>query len=256
MIRHSPARSGHPPQSAARRHCCNSRWLSRSRGGSETAGWSPMSVLLALPLPLVGAAGPIQGLLTRNRAYKALAGRTLIGQGLGTITGIAAALTGRRRMGHRAAAACRLIGWRRGLAGALSHPPSVHRPLARPARHAAHRPAADRQHAGAARPLPRVRPADRRHRGRGRAWPGAHGVPSGRYGARARLHRAVAADAAAAVGAAGRSAGTARPRGPLPRLVEPAGVPAVRRHGARRFSRWCGCCWVRSGSRPVLRHCR
>ncbi len=54
----------------------------------------PMSVLLALPLPLVGAAGPVQGLLTRNRAYKALAGRTLIGQGLGTITGIAAAFAG------------------------------------------------------------------------------------------------------------------------------------------------------------------
>jgi O-antigen/teichoic acid export membrane protein len=54
----------------------------------------PMSALLALPLPLVGAGGPIQGLLTRNRAYKALAGRTLIGQGLGTITGIVTALAG------------------------------------------------------------------------------------------------------------------------------------------------------------------
>ena len=54
----------------------------------------PMSVLLALPLPLVGAGGPVQGLLTRNRAYKALAGRTLVGQGLGTITGVAAALAG------------------------------------------------------------------------------------------------------------------------------------------------------------------
>jgi O-antigen/teichoic acid export membrane protein len=53
-----------------------------------------MSALLALPLPLVGAAGPIQGLLTRNRAYKTLAGRTLIGQGLGTVTGIATALAG------------------------------------------------------------------------------------------------------------------------------------------------------------------
>jgi O-antigen/teichoic acid export membrane protein len=53
-----------------------------------------MSALLAVPLPLVGAGGPVQGLLTRNRAYKALAGRTLIGQGLGTITGIAAAFAG------------------------------------------------------------------------------------------------------------------------------------------------------------------
>jgi O-antigen/teichoic acid export membrane protein len=53
-----------------------------------------MSAVLALPLPLVGAAGPIQGLLTRNRAYKALAGRTVIGQGVGTGVGIAAALAG------------------------------------------------------------------------------------------------------------------------------------------------------------------
>jgi O-antigen/teichoic acid export membrane protein len=53
-----------------------------------------MSALLALPLPLVGAAGPVQGLLTRGRAYKALAGRTLIGQGLGTVIGIVAALAG------------------------------------------------------------------------------------------------------------------------------------------------------------------
>ena len=53
-----------------------------------------MSAVLALPLPLVGAAGPIQGLLTRDRAYRALACRTFVGQGLGTVTGIAAALTG------------------------------------------------------------------------------------------------------------------------------------------------------------------
>jgi O-antigen/teichoic acid export membrane protein len=54
----------------------------------------PMSALLALPLPLVGAGGPVQGMLTRNRAYRALAQRTLIGQGLGTVTGIATALAG------------------------------------------------------------------------------------------------------------------------------------------------------------------
>ncbi len=53
-----------------------------------------MSCLLALPLPLVGAAGPIQGLLTRNRAYRTLALRTLIGQGLGTAVGIGSALGG------------------------------------------------------------------------------------------------------------------------------------------------------------------
>jgi PST family polysaccharide transporter len=53
-----------------------------------------MSAVLAVALPVVGAAGPVQGLLTRNRAYKALAARTLIGQGLGTIAGIGAALAG------------------------------------------------------------------------------------------------------------------------------------------------------------------
>jgi PST family polysaccharide transporter len=53
-----------------------------------------MSVVLALPLPLVGAAGTLQGLLTRDRAYRTLAGRTVIGQGLGTLVGIAAALGG------------------------------------------------------------------------------------------------------------------------------------------------------------------
>ena len=53
-----------------------------------------MAAALALPLPLVGAGGAMQGVLTRRRDYRALAGRTLIGQGLGTLTGIAAALLG------------------------------------------------------------------------------------------------------------------------------------------------------------------
>lgn len=53
-----------------------------------------MSAVLALPLPLVGAAGPVQGLLTRDRAYRMLAWRTLIGQGLGTLAGIVSALLG------------------------------------------------------------------------------------------------------------------------------------------------------------------
>ncbi len=53
-----------------------------------------MALVLAAPLPLVGAAGAIQGLLTRERAYRSLALRTLIGQGLGTATGVAAALSG------------------------------------------------------------------------------------------------------------------------------------------------------------------
>lgn len=54
----------------------------------------PMALALAAPLPLVGAAGVIQGLLTRERAYRGLALRTLIGQGLGTVVGVTAALTG------------------------------------------------------------------------------------------------------------------------------------------------------------------
>ena len=53
-----------------------------------------MSAALAVPLPLVGAAGPVQGLLTRDRAYRALAWRTLIGQGFGTLAGIAMGLAG------------------------------------------------------------------------------------------------------------------------------------------------------------------
>jgi PST family polysaccharide transporter len=53
-----------------------------------------MSLLLALPLPLVGAGGAVQGVLTRNRSYKVLAGRAVIGQGLGTLAGITAAVAG------------------------------------------------------------------------------------------------------------------------------------------------------------------
>ncbi|HET8995516.1 MAG TPA: oligosaccharide flippase family protein, partial [Acetobacteraceae bacterium] len=54
----------------------------------------PMGLLLALPLPLVGAGGVMQGMLTRNREYRVLAGRALIGQGGGTLAGIALALLG------------------------------------------------------------------------------------------------------------------------------------------------------------------
>ena len=53
-----------------------------------------MGLVLALPLPLVGAGGAMQGLLTRRRAYRVLAGRALIGQGGGTLTGVALALLG------------------------------------------------------------------------------------------------------------------------------------------------------------------
>jgi O-antigen/teichoic acid export membrane protein len=54
----------------------------------------PMGVVLALPLPLVGAGGVMQGLLTRRREYRVLAGRALIGQGGGTLLGIALAVIG------------------------------------------------------------------------------------------------------------------------------------------------------------------
>ena len=53
-----------------------------------------MGLVLALPLPLVGAGGVMQGLLTRNREYRVLAGRALIGQGSGTVAGITLALLG------------------------------------------------------------------------------------------------------------------------------------------------------------------
>ena len=53
-----------------------------------------MSIMLAMPLPLVGGAGAVQGMLTRARAYRALAERAVIGQGLGAVVGIAAAVMG------------------------------------------------------------------------------------------------------------------------------------------------------------------
>lgn len=53
-----------------------------------------MALVLAAPLPLVGAAGVVQGLLTRERAYRHLALRTVFGQGLGSAAGIIAALAG------------------------------------------------------------------------------------------------------------------------------------------------------------------
>ncbi len=53
-----------------------------------------MSLLLALPLPLVGAGGAMQGVLTRGRHYRALATRTLVGQGSGAAVGIVLAWHG------------------------------------------------------------------------------------------------------------------------------------------------------------------
>lgn len=54
----------------------------------------PMSVLLSLPLPLIGAGGAMQGVLTRARGYRALAARTILGQGSGAAVGIVLALNG------------------------------------------------------------------------------------------------------------------------------------------------------------------
>lgn len=53
-----------------------------------------MAVVLAVPLPLVGTGGALQGWLTRNRRYGTLAARTLIGQGTGMAIGIALASHG------------------------------------------------------------------------------------------------------------------------------------------------------------------
>lgn len=53
-----------------------------------------MSAVLAATLPLVGAAGAVQGILTRGRRYRVLAGRALIGQGVGTCAGVILALAG------------------------------------------------------------------------------------------------------------------------------------------------------------------
>jgi O-antigen/teichoic acid export membrane protein len=52
----------------------------------------PMALLLAVPFPFVGAGGALQGLLTRQRRYRALAARTLIGQSAGMTVGIALAM--------------------------------------------------------------------------------------------------------------------------------------------------------------------
>ncbi|MBS0562464.1 MAG: oligosaccharide flippase family protein, partial [Proteobacteria bacterium] len=53
-----------------------------------------MGAALALPLPLVGAAGAAQGILTRRRDYRTLASRTILGQGLGSLVGVGLALAG------------------------------------------------------------------------------------------------------------------------------------------------------------------
>jgi PST family polysaccharide transporter len=53
-----------------------------------------MALLLALPLPLVGLSAVAQGLLVRQRRYRSLAFRTIIGQGGATCLGLIVALRG------------------------------------------------------------------------------------------------------------------------------------------------------------------
>ena len=53
-----------------------------------------MAALLAVPLPFVGMGGALQGRLTRERRYRGLAARTLIGQGSGMVLGLTLAFHG------------------------------------------------------------------------------------------------------------------------------------------------------------------
>ena len=53
-----------------------------------------MALILAVSLPVVGGAGVVQGVLTRNRDFRWVALRTLIGNGVGTCFGIVASLHG------------------------------------------------------------------------------------------------------------------------------------------------------------------
>ncbi len=53
-----------------------------------------MGLGLAATLPVVGMAGIAQGLLTRRGAYRALAARTVLGQGMGVAIGVGLALRG------------------------------------------------------------------------------------------------------------------------------------------------------------------
>ncbi len=100
-------------------------------GAMAAAGWPlaaafgdprlrTMALILALPLPLVGAGGAVQGRLTRARHYRLLAFRVLLGQGFGTIVGCAAAfaragawaVVAQQATGAAAGAAVLLIGAR------------------------------------------------------------------------------------------------------------------------------------------------
>jgi PST family polysaccharide transporter len=154
-----------------------------------------MSLALALALPLVGAAGPIQGMLTRNRSYRQLAWRTLIGQGGGTLAGIVSALLG---AGAWALIAQQLVTSSAGAIVLLAQCPM------RPRRTFSSQRLWELlriglpltiKHVAAARSLPTVRVADRRYCGCGCTRPGTYGIPTGRCCARTCFHRAMAAHA-------------------------------------------------------------
>ncbi len=92
----------------------------------------PMALLLALPFPFVGMGGALQGLLTRQRRYRALAVRTLLGQGIGMVLGVALALNSAGAwapVAQQAAgsllSACVLIGIARWRPSLIWHPPSL-----------------------------------------------------------------------------------------------------------------------------------
>ena len=88
-----PAPSGPRPRSAVWRRWRWRRWAACGARPCRPAV-PAMAALLALPLPLVGAGGAAQGILTCQRRYRDLAGRTIVGQGLGTAIGIGLALSG------------------------------------------------------------------------------------------------------------------------------------------------------------------
>ena len=146
QTKRSPARSRHRWSSACVAALLQAAMGRRSPWSLGDSRLTAMSVVLALPLPLVGAAGPVQGLLTRERAYRTLAWRTLIGQGLGTLTGVASALAG---AGAWALVAQQLVIFRCRRAGAAARAPVRPHRACQPAEaagDAAHRPAAHRQH--------------------------------------------------------------------------------------------------------------
>ena len=79
-----------------------------------------MALALALPLPLVGLAGPRQGMLTRARAYRHLAMRSVAAGACGTVVGVGCGLAGagawapgaQQTVGSSIGALVLLAGWR------------------------------------------------------------------------------------------------------------------------------------------------